>query len=122
MKLLSVLIRLWVFLLHVPRWIWSKLRRRRPSVYRAEIVEEFPDRLQPFVIYLAGEPACLWGAAMSCPCGCGDPIELNLLKQVRPRWSATVHADKVASLHPSVWRSKGCKSHFFVRNGKIDWC
>lgn len=99
------------------RWPWRKSRR-----FRGERVEEFPDALQRAKIYLAGEGDNLWAAALICPCGCGDVIELNLLKQARPCWSVQEHQDGSVSIDPSVWRSKGCKSHFYVRHGRIDWC
>ena len=37
---------------------------------------------------------------MICPCGCGEIIELNLLKQVRPCWRrarAREHLDEIAT-------------------------
>jgi len=30
---------------------------------------------------------------MICPCGCGDKIELNLMKATRPCWTAEQHPD-----------------------------
>jgi len=30
--------------------------------------------------------------------------------------------DGTITLKPSVWRTKGCRSHFLVRNSRIDWC
>lgn len=100
------------------------LRRRVPraSVYRARRVEDLPDVLEPFTVYLAGEDGHLWAAALLCPCGCGERIELNLLPQARPHWTAQRLSDGRVTLMPSVWRQKGCKSHFFVRDGRIDWC
>jgi hypothetical protein len=78
--------------------------------------------LKPFTVYLSGEGEHLWAAAMICPCGCGDVVELNLLKQVRPCWNFKEHPDGSISLMPSIWRQKGCCSHFLVRYGRIDWC
>jgi hypothetical protein len=85
-------------------------------------VEEFPHKLDRATVYLAGENNNLWAAAMICPCGCGDVIELNLLKQARPCWSVREHSDGTLTLAPSVWRQKGCRSHFILRRGRIDWC
>ena len=98
-------------------WPW-----RKPELYRVVRVDEFPDNLERDKVYLAGENEYLWAAAMNCPCGCGDVIELNLLKQARPCWRVELHSDGTASLEPSVWRRKGCGSHFWLRHGKIDWC
>ena len=61
-----------------------------------------------------------WVAAMLCPCGCGDTIELMLLHSVAPRWD--LHVDRgLPTLDPSVWRTAGCRSHFWVRHGRIVW-
>ncbi|MGE0288414.1 MAG: DUF6527 family protein [Bradyrhizobium sp.] len=59
---------------------------------------------------------------MMCPCGCGEVIELNLLQQARPCWNAQEHQNGTVSVTPSVWRRKGCRSHFWLRRGRIDWC
>lgn len=104
---------------------WKLLARRRstrPTVYDAERVVDFPDALKPLTIYLAGEDGHLWGAALLCPCGCGERIELNLLQQVRPCWTMESHVNGTVTLTPSVWRQKGCRSHFFIRVGRVDWC
>ena len=117
----------------VLRWLWSALLffpRRLAAFWPAPKprpicfikVEHFPETFESAKVYLAGEGSNLWGAAMLCPCGCGEVIELNLLKQVRPCWSAEEHADGTVSFAPSVWRQKGCKSHFVLRRGGVEWC
>lgn len=103
-------------------WVRTKLRRPRPTLYRAAHVEDLPELPKALTVYIAGEGPNVWGAAMLCPCGCGETIELNLLRQARPCWTVTEHEDGSVTLLPSVWRQKGCKSHFFVRHGHIDWC
>jgi hypothetical protein len=85
-------------------------------------VEDLPDEPKPSTLYVAGEGENVWAAAMLCPCGCGDLIQLNLLQSIRPRWKAEEHEDHSASLRPSVWRRKGCNSHFILRRGEIVWC
>jgi hypothetical protein len=100
----------------------EKLPRKKLKPYRSVRVEEMPDTVKPLTVYLCGEGEHLWAAAMLCPCGCKEVIQLNLLKQARPRWSVQEHKDGSVSLMPSVWRQKGCRSHFFVRQGRIDWC
>lgn len=99
----------------------TRVRPRRPRI-RYERVDEFPDLLKPSTLYVAGEDLHTWAAALLCPCGCGAVIELNLLRQASPCWSVRHHRDGSVSLMPSIWRSKGCRSHFFIRNSKIDWC
>jgi hypothetical protein len=102
--------------------VLSVLPWRRPLVFHAVVVEDFPDKLDKDKIYLAGEADSWWGAAMRCPCGCGDNIQLNLLPQSRPAWRAQTYLDGTITLSPSVWRQKGCRSHFVVTRGELTWC
>ena len=111
---------LWSRIAALRCWLAGRLQAEEPR-FRYERVEEFPDSLKPFTIYVAGEEPHLWAAAMLCPCGCGDVIELNLLKDASPCWSVRLHADGSVSLVPSVWRRRGCRSHFFVRYSRIEW-
>jgi hypothetical protein len=103
-------------------WLAAGLRRDRRPRIRYERVEELPDRLEPATLYAVGEEPHVWAAAMLCPCGCGDVIELNLLEQASPCWSVRQHRDGTVTLVPSVWRTQGCRSHFLIRDSRIDWC
>jgi hypothetical protein len=120
--LLSLLLWFWGGISFLPRWIWSRWFTQKPQLFRYARVDEFPDHLNSSTVYLAGEGEHLWAAAMICPCGCGEVVELNLLKQARPCWSEQMHSDGTVSLLPSIWRQQGCRSHFFIRHGRIDWC
>jgi len=102
-------------------WLWSFVRRRRLPIFRGERVPEPPESFAARVVYLVGEDVP-WSAAMLCPCGCGAKIQLSLLPDDTPSWRAEEHADGTVTLWPSVWRTKGCRSHFFVRRGQIQWC
>lgn len=104
-------------------WAWVRSWFvRQPNPLLALKVEELPDTLDPKLVYLVGENDHLWFAALICPCGCGETIQLSCLADARPRWRATVHEDGSVSLQPSVNRVKGCLSHFFLRHGFIEWC
>ena len=102
----------------------DRVREPRASLsyqYEAVIVPDLPDALKCETLYLIGERECYWAAAMLCPCGCTDTVHLNLLPDVRPRWQAHRHRDGTVTIDPSVWRTKGCKSHYYIRAGKIVW-
>lgn len=113
------LIQFWLWLWNAVSSLWTPAK---PAQVRFEHVEDLPDRPKASTLYIAGEGANAWAAAMLCPCGCGEVIRLNLLREVRPRWDVREHADGAVSLEPSVWRQKGCKSHFILRRGMIIWC
>lgn len=105
--------------------LWSLLLgwlHRRPAPIKAIRVEELPDELDGRTIYIVGEAEYIWLAAMVCPCGCGETLHMSLLPDERPRWKLTEHPDGTASLTPSVWRVKDCRSHFCLRKGMIEWC
>jgi len=93
-----------------------------PAPYNVEIVEDIPNRLLPEVLYLAEEDGDYWMAAMDCPCGCKSKIQLSLLPDDKPKWAVKISSGGPPSLHPSVWRTVGCKSHFWFKNGLVNWC
>jgi hypothetical protein len=97
----------------IGEWIGTRLSGRKASGYALVPVEDFPDVLKPNKVYLAGEANHYWGAALLCPCGCGETIQLNLLKEVRPCWKVKRNSKGAVTILPSIWRRNGCKSHFF---------
>ena len=101
--------------------LWSGLRAWFEPRYHAQAVEDVPDTLRDHTLYLVGE-GCPWQAAMQCPCGCGAVIQLSLLPNDHPRWRATLDRRARPTLTPSVWRTTGCRAHFFLRDGRILWC
>lgn len=63
----------------------------------------------------------------NCPCGCGNVVWIPYYKQGQqkeesPSWGFAESDGKV-TLSPSVF-STGfpCRSHYFIRNNRIDWC
>ena len=57
-----------------------------------------------------------------CPCGCGSVVTLTLQTVHRPHWCLShTHANR-PTVYPSVWRDKGCMSHFLLRDGRVYWC
>jgi hypothetical protein len=87
---------------------------------RSVSVDELPDSLAQRRLYLIGS-GVPWSAALICPCGCGEVIQLSLLPDDSPSWTVSFDRDGLPALSPSVWRTKGCRSHFFLRHGTIVW-
>ena len=100
------------------RWLETTLDSR-PAL-RATRVEEPPEQIATGLIYLVGD-GVPWSVMLVCPCGCNQTIALSLIPNDRPRWRAREHQDGSVSISPSIWRTKGCKSHFFVKKGRIVW-
>ena len=90
--------------------------------YRTITIDgSLPSKLKKNSLYIVSEDGFEEQAAMLCPCGCAQILHMNLLPDDRPLWRVTRHADGSTSLRPSVWRQKGCRSHFCFRKGRVDW-
>ncbi|MCX4141123.1 DUF6527 family protein [Paraburkholderia sp. SEWSISQ10-3 4] len=106
----------------------SELRRRALAFFirrrRVRITEgdSLPRKLPLFDLVLAREDDEDWCVGFRCPCGCNERVELLLIKEAKPRWDIAVTRDMRPTLIPSVWLNKGCRSHFYVRDGRIVWC
>lgn len=106
---------------------WLSVRRRWQNLstrwfpYRGMVCpdDDLPARMRPRVVYMLGMP--VWRVAFICPCGCNEPVELCLMKEVRPHWQAATDDAGRITLHPSVWKKGGCRSHYFLREGRIFW-
>ena len=94
-------------------------RRRSLKIVNGDML---PERLPRRNLVLVRDGDEDWAVGFRCPCGCGQRLELLLLKEVKPRWDISFDQRGRVSLHPSVWLRVGCKSHFWVRSGKIVWC
>lgn len=108
------------------------------EAFRLRVVDDVPTQQDPFVFYLLENAGAPWCAVFLCPCGCGDPVWLNLAEGVRPKWTVNKYPIKKSAvgpsvfsgddssmsfdLSPSVHRSVGCKSHFFLKAGEVEWC
>ena len=102
--------------------LWDRLRPA-PPVYRTRTVEDLPGHLRPGVIYVVAEGRVETQASMACPRRrCGDTLNMNLLPDDHPQSKLKVGDDGRPSLSPSVWRKHDCGCHFWLRDGRIDWC
>jgi hypothetical protein len=104
--------------------LWEKFKQwlSQPISRKAIRVTELPDQLSPMLVYIVGEGGYLWYASMVCPCGCKEVLYMNLGPEEQPKWQVTEHTDGNVTLHPSIRRVRGCKSHFFLRKGVVKWC
>jgi hypothetical protein len=99
---------------------WRNLWRHRHirHVIAIEEMAQLSGRLGK-TVYLIGEPA-KW-VVLACPCGCGDRIDVNLMKSRSPVWTPQ-RANGQISLNPSLWMPREkCGSRFWLRNNRIVW-
>ena len=81
---------------------------------RKEFVHRMPSELEEGVLYV-----CLDCDVVihKCACGCGEKVVLPLAPE---HWQ--LHYDGEVTLSPSIGNYQyDCRSHYFIRNGKIIW-
>lgn len=79
------------------------------------------DQVAPRAFYVVTARNEPYWALFRCPCECGEVVNLPLRSPHSPRWRVTTDNNKRPSLRPSVWRNKGCCSHYWVDQGRIIW-
>lgn len=92
----------------------------RKTIYVNKYVVTIPEILTPGVLYVEGGAGQYCFASLLCPCGCKEEININLDSNESPCWKLS--PTKLSDLSPSLWKSSGCKSHFFLKKGTIKWC
>src|ERR1700680_626575 len=55
---------------------------------------------------------------LSCPCGCGAEVPVNLDRRAGPAWRI-YESPRGTSIYPSVVRDTDCKSHFIIWRNNI---
>lgn len=106
-RVLDSMRRAWIFWVHREH-------------YRCVHVAELPNVLLKGRIYLIGDNSP-WYVALCCPCGCNAVIQLSLLPTDSPSWEISFDVAGRPTLTPSVWRIRGCRSHFFLQHGFVVW-
>jgi hypothetical protein len=104
--------------------IWLRLwglHGPRRSVIKAQS-DQLPAKMPVRNLVVTEDGDEVWSAGLLCPCGCHRIIELLLIDDADPRWKLTHGENGSPTLAPSVWLRDGCKSHFWLRNGRIIWC
>ena len=103
------------------KWLWGYIQHLLFGRYKCVVVDDVPDVLKNTVLYLVNDEGHEWLAVLLCPCGCSEKIYLNLLAESRPCWRVGKSGGDIPTIAPSIWRTTGCKSHFFIRHGCIIW-
>jgi hypothetical protein len=109
--------------LNIRRW-WRNTWARVVPPRRLQVIQgdSLPKRLPRRDLVLARDDGEDWCVGMCCPCGCGHAIELLVIPEAKPRWDVSVDKTGRPTLSPSVWLQTGCRSHFWLRTGRIRWC
>jgi Family of unknown function (DUF6527) len=110
-----------VFFKKIIAWIYFQYLRIFDTTYTIEHVEDPVERPKNKYLYVIGTELEPWQVEFLCPCGCSDKIVLPVNNETSPRWNIEIK-EGIPTLSPSVFRSKGCRSHFFMRRGRVEWC
>ena len=95
-------------------------RGDKEKEYEPTFTEELPSIFDSDKAYIVGKEPYYWALAFECPCGCKEIITLNLLDEVDPRWEFSVRRKKI-TIYPSIRRVVGCRSHFHIIKGRVQW-
>ena len=105
------------------RWLrdsWARVAPRR--ALRIVQGDSLPARMPRRDLVLARDDGEDWCVGLRCPCGCGHVIELLVVAEAKPRWDVYVDSKGLPTLSPSIWLKNGCRSHFWIRGGRVRWC
>jgi hypothetical protein len=107
----------------ISRW-WRDTWARLGPPRRLRVIESdsLPSRMPKRDFVLARDDGEDWCVGMRCPCGCGHVIELLVVAEAKPRWDLIVDAKGRPTISPSIWLRNGCRSHFWIREGRVYWC
>lgn len=112
-------------------WIRTLLRNiavglgfiRRPELVSLPVSDHpVPEDMQPGVIYVVGGPGYQKWAVFRCPGHEDEIVQLSLMANRRPRWTATTDFIGRPTIHPSVRQLDGSFAHFWVKGGHVEWC
>jgi len=101
-------------------WIKNFYRNLFRKKYSLIFSNEVPVELGDNIIYICDENQA-WIMSFKCPCGCDNDVHLNLLNDANPKWIYKITNSKL-TVFPSIDRVCRCRSHFWIRKGKIHWC
>lgn len=106
-----------------PRWARRAWDRYGPARRLRKISgDTLPNDLPSRDLVLAREGIENVCVGLRCPCGCGYPIQLATFDVARPRWDVVEDEEGRPTLQPSVNLRQGCRSHFWIRKGRVIWC
>ncbi len=81
-----------------------------------------PASLEPGCIYVVAVQRYQKWAYFRCPADNNEIIQLSLMSNRRPNWEIKLDWLGRPTLDPSVRQLEGSFAHFWVKNGRVEWC
>ncbi len=106
------------------RWLLITLRIIPKPDLLACIVPDHPapESMKPGWLYIVGADGYRKWAYFCCPADHDEIIQLSLMPQRRPRWEVSIDFLARPTINPSVWQLEGSHAHFWVKQGRVEWC
>jgi Family of unknown function (DUF6527) len=110
----------WLFLC----WLLAWLRIIPKPDLLARLVSDHPDpeTMKAGMVYIVGGNGYWKWAYLRCPSKHDEIIQLSLMQERRPRWQITADRLGRPTVHPSIRQLEGSYAHFWIKNGRIEWC
>lgn len=99
----------------------------RTDSFSHKFVLHLPRQIDPGVLYIQrNDQGAPLFAHFLCPCGCGHEMSVPLQgpNSYPPakKWHLAYDADDKPGISPSIEMVEGCRSHYFIRSAKVEWC
>ncbi len=102
--------------------VWFRLIPKPDFYVKFVSIHPSPEEIRSGQMIVVGDRKFKKWVCLQCPDGCGENVLLSLSQSRRPSWEVSADWLGRPTVSPSVRKLDGCKSHFWVRQGKIDWC
>jgi hypothetical protein len=102
--------------------VWLRLICQPDVLGRYVPTHPTPAELPAGQLLIVGRPDLQKWACLRCPGGCGEKLLLSLRPAQRPRWSVALDWLGRPTVYPSIKQLDGCRCHFWVRWGMVEWC
>ena len=102
--------------------VWLGLVQSPDLVVRVVTDHPAPASLKPGCIYVVRVQGYQKWAYFRCPADQHEVIQLSLMSNRRPNWEIKLDWLGRPTLDPSVRQLDGSFAHFWVKNGRVEWC
>lgn len=106
------------------RWLLVSIRFISKPDFLVSFLTDHPsdDALQSGLIYIVASGEHRKWAYFRCPSDQSEVIQLSLMQERRPNWNIEIDWLGRPTISPSVRQITGSYAHFWIKEGRVDWC